>query len=230
MAKPIDITGNKYGKLTAIEFAYSSSYHERIWKCKCDCGNDAYVSIHSLTSGNTKSCGCLSQYVRRKKKKPVSNYKCDYCGCDIYVIPYRLKTAKKHFCKRSCQGAYYREHPNETAGYKERSDVERFFAAKIVRLHVSARKRGIPFSNELRFENLVDLWNKQNGLCYYTGIPMSFNSDDKMYLVSVDRVDNKIGYEPGNIVLCCCAFNALKFSYNHDEVIRFVQKLKECNI
>lgn len=228
MPKPKDITGNKYGKLTAIEFAYSNTYHERIWKCKCDCGNDAYVSIHSLTTGNTKSCGCLSRYVRHKKKKPVSNYKCDYCGCDIYVTPYRLKSSKKHFCKRKCQGEYYRAHPDETANYKERSETERFFAAKILRLRASARKRNIPFSDRLCFENLVDLWNNQKGLCYYTGIKMSFCPDDAMHLVSVDRVDNKIGYEPENIVLCCCAFNALKFSYNHNGVIKFIEEIKNC--
>ena len=225
-----DITGNKFGKLTALEYVYSNTSHERIWRCICDCGNESYVSIHSLTSGNTRSCGCLAKYIRQNKKKPDNNAKCDYCGKEIHVIPYRMKTSKHHFCKRTCQGAYYRAHPNETAGYKERSDVERFFAIKIVRLRVSARKRGIPFSDELKFEHLVDLWNKQKGLCYYTGIPMSFNPEDKMYLVSVDRVDNKVGYEPGNIVLCCCAFNALKFSYSHEEVIRFVHKIKESSI
>ena len=30
------------------------------WVCECDCGNLSNVYTHYLTSGHTKSCGCLS--------------------------------------------------------------------------------------------------------------------------------------------------------------------------
>ncbi len=35
------------------------------WKCKCDCGKICTVRSYLLSSGNTKSCGCL-----KKDKKP----------------------------------------------------------------------------------------------------------------------------------------------------------------
>ena len=31
----------------------------KTWKCLCDCGQITYVTSGDLTSGNTKSCGCL---------------------------------------------------------------------------------------------------------------------------------------------------------------------------
>lgn len=41
-----------------------------IYKCLCDCGNTAYVRGNGLTSGNTKSCGCLSTEVKKAKRLP----------------------------------------------------------------------------------------------------------------------------------------------------------------
>ena len=57
VAVGIDITGDRYGKLTAIEFIPA----EKRWKCKCDCGNYVNVNKASLRKGTCKSCGCLAK-------------------------------------------------------------------------------------------------------------------------------------------------------------------------
>lgn len=60
--KSIDITGKKFGKLTALKLdhikKYSKSTH-RFWECICECGNKCIVAQNQLTRGKTKSCGCL---------------------------------------------------------------------------------------------------------------------------------------------------------------------------
>lgn len=33
---------------------------QKIWLCKCECGNEYKVRTDSLTTGNTTSCGCLT--------------------------------------------------------------------------------------------------------------------------------------------------------------------------
>lgn len=53
-----DITGQKYGNLTAISFSHIEHKGAR-WLCSCDCGNTKVVGAGQLQSGNTKSCGCL---------------------------------------------------------------------------------------------------------------------------------------------------------------------------
>lgn len=59
MAKIRDLTGQKFGKLTAISPTDKrTSGGNVIWRCKCDCGNACYASSCDLHSGNTKSCGC----------------------------------------------------------------------------------------------------------------------------------------------------------------------------
>lgn len=64
-----NIIGNKYGMLTVIERAENhvcrNGKVKRQWVCLCECGNTTVVKTRSLTSGNTKSCGCYRrEYVR----------------------------------------------------------------------------------------------------------------------------------------------------------------------
>jgi len=54
-------------------------------------------------------------------------------------------------------------------------------------------------------KNLHELWEKQCGLCYYSHLPMKY--DKKVWMVSLERLDNSIGYIKDNIVLCCAEFN-----------------------
>ena len=56
-----DLTGQRFGKLTAI-FGYQKEHNEDYWwHCKCDCGNIVDVRGYSLVHGDTKSCGCIKQ-------------------------------------------------------------------------------------------------------------------------------------------------------------------------
>ena len=52
----INLTNQKFGKLTVIEYIGSSK-----WKCICDCGNESIVQTDNLRNGNTKSCGCYQK-------------------------------------------------------------------------------------------------------------------------------------------------------------------------
>lgn len=55
-----DLTGKKINMLTAIR-PVGKKYKKTVWLCKCDCGNFIEVVGTSLSSGNTKSCGCLRE-------------------------------------------------------------------------------------------------------------------------------------------------------------------------
>lgn len=60
--KAIDITGNKYGRWTALCLAGKRKKH-RLWKCICTCGTEEVVLQLNLTRGLTLSCGCLRKDV-----------------------------------------------------------------------------------------------------------------------------------------------------------------------
>lgn len=56
--KKLDLSGQKFGKLTAL-YENGKTHDGRIlWHCICDCGNELDVVTSSLRRGNTKSCGC----------------------------------------------------------------------------------------------------------------------------------------------------------------------------
>ena len=61
--KPIDLTGNRYGRLLVLRRIGSDESKRPLYLCRCDCGVEKVVQGHSLKYGFTKSCGCL----RREK-------------------------------------------------------------------------------------------------------------------------------------------------------------------
>jgi hypothetical protein len=58
MSKKIDITGQKFGKLTAIKSCGKNKHGHSLWECLCSCGNSKVVTIQGLKDG-TSSCGCI---------------------------------------------------------------------------------------------------------------------------------------------------------------------------
>lgn len=62
--KPINnLLQKQFGRLTVLERADNPGTRKNdtaaYWKCLCECGKIAIIRGYSLTSGKTKSCGCL---------------------------------------------------------------------------------------------------------------------------------------------------------------------------
>ena len=58
----IDITNQKFGKLTALYFIPGESK----WHCKCDCGNKCDIDSYNLKHLITQSCGCINYSIGEK--------------------------------------------------------------------------------------------------------------------------------------------------------------------
>lgn len=65
-------------------------------------------------------------------------------------------------------------------------------------------------------EFLLELWEKQEGKCYYTGVSIEWNNFGigkgrrNLKGISLDRVNNTKGYTQDNVVLCTWIANTLK--------------------
>lgn len=55
----IVLTDRNFGRLTVIDMAGLDRTGHKLWSCLCDCGRQINASAHNLTSGKTRSCGCL---------------------------------------------------------------------------------------------------------------------------------------------------------------------------
>lgn len=101
-----DITGQRFGRLVALEYigkrnvGVKKKYTVPIWKCQCDCGNICEVSLYQLTSGSTKSCGCLKRDKIRERNRANTSYPEE----DKRIA--RIWRAMIHRCENSGDGAY----------------------------------------------------------------------------------------------------------------------------
>ena len=82
----------------------------------------------------------------------------------------------------------------------------------------SAKKRNQEFS--LSRKDFLDMWKQQDGLCVYTGLPMEL-APATLFSVSVERIDNNIGYTPENTVLVTNAVNRMKSNMEGEDFFHF---------
>lgn len=67
--KKIDLTGQKFGRLTVVEQGINRGKHI-LWRCVCECGaENIQVEGYDLRQGHTQSCGCYQQEQTSKAKK-----------------------------------------------------------------------------------------------------------------------------------------------------------------
>jgi len=64
-----DIVGKTFHDLTIIKKTKEKSHNNYLWLCRCKCGNLTKVKKWNVTSGNTKSCGCMKLENVKKMNK-----------------------------------------------------------------------------------------------------------------------------------------------------------------
>ena len=57
----LDLTVQRFGKLTAVEPLDRRAGKNNKWRCVCDCGGECAVTVANLRNGHTRSCGCESR-------------------------------------------------------------------------------------------------------------------------------------------------------------------------
>ena len=71
----IDITNQKFGKLTALKIDQSTKgtgTHLK-WICQCDCGNIVSIDSYNLRNKITQSCGCITSSIGENNIKEILN-------------------------------------------------------------------------------------------------------------------------------------------------------------
>ena len=121
-----DISGKRFGKLTAIKDTGKRSYNSVVWECLCDCGKKKELTVNHLRGG-TKSCGCIrdknlvgKRYGRllvidrasnRKNNRVTWNCLCD-CGNRTEVLTPSLISGNTKSCGCLFSELVGENHPN----------------------------------------------------------------------------------------------------------------------
>ena len=78
-ARCVDLTGQRFGRLTVLGPVVEKNGRISKWECLCDCGNRVTCYRENLQSRTTQSCGCLREEVRRDNMRKAIHFVAGTC-------------------------------------------------------------------------------------------------------------------------------------------------------
>lgn len=158
----------------------------------------------------------------KKNKKPL-DYKCLTCNGEDFLNFYISNKTK---CKTCISREMKKKYLNGdfTNGYDTNKNwnSNNFIHLKVQGAKHRAIRKDFEFTIS---DNIVkDILKQQGGKCYFTGIMLTFNTHDWNSL-SIDRLNNDLGYIKENVVLVTRFVNSSKNTQNTDE---FIDNIKQC--
>jgi len=215
-----DITGQKFGKLCALAFHHRYNT-KAFWTFKCDCGDTVIAQGYQVTSGKTKSCGCLKKklFFENLSGKKFGRYTvveesgydehgflkllclCD-CGTKKIVLYQSLRSERTKSC-----GCLKKQKAKETA-------TTRFVKHGLTRrnqIHPLFRKWNGMMNRCYRINE--DSWKNYGGrgikvckqwhtfLNFYNDMIASYTGHSQLHgqrFTTIDRINNNGNYSPDN--------------------------------
>lgn len=224
LTEQYNLAGQRFGRLVVIEMSDETSGRGRgrIWKCRCDCGNEVHVLGYILRQGSKKSCGCAAAHNKQVawergwKGKRYGAYtvvgdegegrvlcQCE-CGQSVVVQKNHLVSGRTTSC-----------------GHWRRNIQERV----IGEAKGSAAARGIEWS--LSDEEAIALLTSR---CYYCGDPPGKavrrkGTGEVVMRNGIDRMDPAVGYVAENCVPCCRQCNLSKGVMTADQFLHAISSM-----
>lgn len=228
----IDLTGSKFGKLTALEYAGNQR-----WLCECDCGTVKKVLGAKLRTGKTVTCGCgASARARRNGRvgrcKTVKDETGSRYGMLIVLKEVSPRRNQAYWlCRCDCgnekevRGSSLRNGVVKSCGCmmggRRLAPGEASLSALFQSYKIRAKKRELEFSLDRDTFRALTSSN-----CFYCGAPpsreMVASSNGSYWYNGIDRWDSDAGYTPDNSVSCCVRCNFAKRDTSGEEFIRWI--------
>ena len=175
--------------------------------------------------------------------RKLGTVKCDNCGKEFQKpqseINRNAKLGRNNYCCRACSAEGARntrlnlpykpasekmlEHLKDICG-NHRDDYTPF------RYSLRCAKRRFKDVN-VTLEDLKETWEKQNGVCPYTGFKLilpensNVNEIDFFHRASLDRIDSSLGYIKGNIQFISTPINLMKQTQSDASVKQFLKEI-----
>ena len=208
-------------ELTFKEFNYYSTNltkgSNKPVKCEClSCGmitNKRFRESNSRHRCNPIING-LKKCFKCKDFKSIDEFSKNKSNYDGYQ-----KVCKDCFSNYTCvKNGYKRK------SFKIKNSLEYYFNTKLSLLKNKCSLKNLPF--DLEKGDLLKLFNKQEGKCYYTGIEITHNVGCSQYnSISIERLTPELGYTKGNVVLSSFNMNSFKGMMNENEFKNFLKKV-----
>lgn len=199
----MDLTGQRFSHLSVIEVAEKTP-RGTFWRCVCDCGAETIVITNDLTSGHTKSCGCLKRKPHAKdltgqrfgrltvwkRAGTVGSRALWRCKCDcgkltkpilnmMYMVSNKARVKRVRYEKYCKNGGVM------------------FFGEKLVSPFINIQKNG----RKGVYVNMVDLSGKQKKYILARLVATAFviNPDPSIYIHVNHKDENPLNNLPENL-------------------------------
>lgn len=198
------------------------------YECKCNKSLDKYDINKTGQFGRFPICKSCRSKARKNKnyEATVSGIKiCSKCKIDKEVDEFNKDKSQidglQIYCK-TCR----RSSSKEWA-----STIDGFIKKILSDLKIYCKKKNI--YNDLTNENIRELYNKQNGLCALTGLPLTFiaysneknNEISEYFNISIDRIDSLDIFTINNIQLIGSMIKRMKGGMTNEKFIEYCKMI-----
>jgi 5-methylcytosine-specific restriction endonuclease McrA len=244
MSKALDITNQKFGRLTAIEkvprpqhLANKFTY----WRCKCECGSEGFYPATGLNKGKVKSCGCITKDLLRAKAKDMTGMSFG----KLLVLQRSADVSKRGvrwLCRCECGSLKVINGTTLRGGQqscgclsKETARIQSTkYGGNVARNCLVSNYRTTAAERSLEFALSHDECDTLfTGACVYCGdLPNRVFTVKKHSFIynGIDRVDNSRGYVIDNVVACCQICNRAKNSLDLKDFEQWIDRLTRFRI
>jgi len=161
-------------------------------------------------TGNTRKQGRNTQW----------EFICGNCGSIGYRLPHQLFCGKYKKCSNCRADGIGKDSP----AWKGTSDIP---ATILSSLRANAKRGTRTLAVEITLDDLQEVFDEQEGLCVYTGIPLYFTTSESLGNASVDRIDSSLGYIRGNIQFVEKRVNTMKWNLSKEEFLDLCSLISE---
>lgn len=167
---------------------------------------------------------------------------CDECGKEGVKTKTEyernLRLGRKNYCCRECSikgaaktrtGKHYQRSGAQIEHIKSISNNRKddFTPFRYTLRAVKRRFKEV----DIDLEYLKELWEKQEGICPYTGLRLILPHDNNVHEIdlphraSLDRIDSSKGYVKGNVQYISTPINYMKSTMSDSETKRFLKEI-----
>lgn len=173
-----------------------------------------------------RSCEYTQQYNEEWKDNKLKCHICQqYFDPNIFHITGGNKYSIRNNRDNRCPSCKANQNKQARSNYNNKTKLIKVLQARWFGAKDRALNKNIPFT--ITKEDLLNLWNKQNGLCAISKIPMTYELDAGRVFsnVSIDQICPGVGYTIDNIQLVCMAVNQLKSDFEMDTVLYLCKQI-----
>ena len=205
--------------------------------CDC-CGKELPKNInyfkkysHKTAEGLNFHTTCRDCELKQKYDEEWKDGKLKCHICNQYFDPniFHIAGGSKYSIRDNrdtrCSNCKIQQNKLARSNYTNDTKLNKVLQARWFGAKDRASSKNIPFT--ITKEDLLSIWEKQQGLCAISKIPMTYELDSGRVFSNVS-IDQKIpgkGYTIDNVQLVCMAVNQLKSDFEMDTILYICKQI-----